>query len=349
MTVFSSYIRGTLDQGCGYGYQFAGLNRRFPSRLHKRVIPLMAYARRLVGSNSELFGMNTSSHNQVRTALVVAFCGFALLGCSKKIEEKTEAPKSQVVARIGDEVVTTQELDNEFRLANIPTEKRKDAAAVRQILGELVTRKYMVRKALDAKLDREPTVLLDMLRARELVLANAVGSREVAEKSSAITKSDIDSYIANNPLKFANRQIVSVEEIVFPANATSQALVDATKEMKTLDEVDQKLAAMGIAHARSMGTINSADVSSDFFNLMQAKQADDIFFIRSGANGVFFKVKGIESHALEGEGAVNVARQLLRVDLMKSEASMMAVAANLEAKYEGDYANIMKQEPSQQK
>ena len=300
------------------------------------------------GSNfGAFFKMNTTSLSQVRIGAIVALCGFVLLGCSKKVEEKTEAPKSQVVARIGDEVVTTQELDNEFRLANIPTEKRKDPAAIKQILGSLVTRKYMVQQALKAKLDREPTVLLDILRARELVLENAVASRDLTSKSSAITKSDIDSYIANNPLKFANRQLVSVEEIVFPANATSQALIDATKDMKTLDEVDQKLTAMGIAHGRSMGALNSSEVSPDFFNLMQAKQADDIFFIRSGPNGVFFKVKGIEKRPLEGEGAVNAARQALRADLLKSEASMMGVAANLEAKYEGDYANIMKQEPAQ--
>jgi EpsD family peptidyl-prolyl cis-trans isomerase len=295
--------------------------------------------------------MNTSSHNLFGTfhiGVFVVLSSFALLGCSKKIEEKTEAPKSQVVARIGNEVITTQELDNEFRLANVPTDKRKEPAAIKQVLGDLVTRKYMVRQALEAKVDREPTVLLDILRAREIVLANAVASRDMAAKSSAITKSDIDSYITNNPLKFAGRQLVTVEQIAFPANATSQAMIDATKDMKTLDEVDQKLTAIGIAHSRSMGALNSADVSSDFFNLMQAKQADDIFFIRSGPNGIFFKVKGQESRPLEGEGAVSMARQLLRMDLLKSEAGMTAVAANLEAKYEGDYANIMiKQEPAE--
>ena len=59
-----------------------------------------------------------------------------------------------------------------------------------------MTRKYLVRRALDKKLDREPTVLLDILRARELVLANAVASREFSEKSAAISKADIDKYVA---------------------------------------------------------------------------------------------------------------------------------------------------------
>jgi len=285
---------------------------------------------------------------KIHTGMLIALCGLVLVGCSKKSDESADVSKTQIVAHVGNDVITTQELDNEFRLANIPTDKRKDPAAVRQVLGDLVTRKYMVRQALDKKYDREPTVLLDLLRAREIVLANAVASRDMATKSSAITKSEVDTYIANNPLKFANRQIMSIEQIVFPITATSQAVADATKEMKTLDAVDQKLTEMGVAHNRSMGALNSADVSPDFFNVMQAKQADDIFFIRSGSNGIFFKVKGQEARPLEGEAAFNTARQLLRLDLLKSEASMTAVSAKLEAKYEGDYANIMNQQNSDQ-
>src|SRR5262249_49635859 len=121
-----------------------------------------------------------------RAIAIFGSLGLLLLGCSKKIEEKTEAPNSQIVARLGDDVITTQELDNEFRLEHVPIDKRKDPEAVKQVLGEIVTRKFLVRRALDAKLDREPTVLLDMLRARELVLANAAASRSVTAKTSAI-------------------------------------------------------------------------------------------------------------------------------------------------------------------
>jgi EpsD family peptidyl-prolyl cis-trans isomerase len=295
--------------------------------------------------------MNMASVNQfgpIRMSAAFVLCGFVLLGCSKKIEEKTEAPKSQVVARIGEEVVTTQELDNEFRLANVPTEKRKDPAAIKQILGNMVARKYLMRQALDKKLDREPTVLLDILRSRELVLANAVASRDLSEKYAAITRADIDKYIANNPLKFANRQILSVEQIAIPVSAVSQSLMDETKDMNSLDQVDQQLTAMNIIHNRSNGAISSGDVSPDFFNFVVAKQADNVFFIRADQNGIFFRVRGSESRPLEGDGAVNMARQLMRMDLLKAEASMAAVAANLEAKYEGDYAYIMeKQNPDQ--
>jgi EpsD family peptidyl-prolyl cis-trans isomerase len=276
-----------------------------------------------------------------RAVTIFGSLGLLLLGCSKKIEEKTEASNSQIVARLGDEVVTTQELDNEFRLEHIPTEKRKDPAAIKQALGEIVTRKYLVRQALDSKLDREPTVLLDMLRARELVLANAAASRMISTKSAAIGKAEVDDYIAKNPLKFADHQVVSIEQIAVPASAVSQSMIDSIKDLKTLDEVDQKLTSLGVAHNRSMGALSSGDVSPDFFNLIVAKQADNVFFLRGNPNAVFFKVNGIENRPVAGDDAVKIARQGLQVDLIKSEASLTSVEARLATKYEGDYANIM--------
>ena len=280
------------------------------------------------------------------TIILVALCALGLGACSKKSDVTAEAPKSQVAAKVGDQVVTVQELDNEFRLANVPVEKRKDPEMIKRALGELVTRKYLVQQATEAKLDREPTVLLDILRSKELVLANAFATRDVTTKSSTISKGDIDKYIANNPHKFADRQLLSVEQISFALAATSQALIEATREMKTLDEVDQKLSAMGIAHGRSSGAVSTGDLPPELMKAISAHQADDIFFIRSGANGLFFKVMNQESRPLQGPDAINAARQYLRQDIAKSDLGMTSVAANLEAKYQGDYAAIMSTAPT---
>ena len=277
----------------------------------------------------------------LRIGIFLGLGCLALAGCNRNSEVQTSAPQSQVVAKIGDQVVTIQELDNELRLANVPAAMRKDPAIVKRVLGELVTRKYLVKQAIDAKLDREPTVLLDILRSRELVLANALMARNVTTKSEAISQSDVDNYMKNNPLKFAGRQLLSVDQISVPLSATSQAVIDATKEMKTLDEVDQKLTAMGVQHSRSSGAISSGDLPQELLDRVMAKQPDDIFFLRAGANGVFFKVTGEEPKPIEGEAAINAAKQYLRQDIIKSELSMASVAANLDSKFEGDYAGIM--------
>lgn len=274
-----------------------------------------------------------------RVITVGVFCAVLIAGCSKK-NDQPAASSGQVVAHVGNEVITTQELDNELRLTNAPVEKQKDPELIKRVLGDLVARKYLLQQALASKLDREPGVLLDILRSREQVLASAALSRTVATKAAAISKGDIEKYIANNPSKFVNRQLITAEQVSFPIGPNSQSAVDAIKGAKSLEEVEQKLTSMGISHARSIGTLNSSEMPDELSRLM-AKKTDDVFFARSGPNGVFLKVKGEEARPLDGEAAANVARQLLRNDLLKAEVGMVSVAANLEAKYEGVYSNIM--------
>ena len=95
---------------------------------------------------------------------------FAPLCCGlrQRRDNQAAAPKGQVVAQLGNEVVTTQELENELRLDNVPADKQKDPEILKRVLSDLVTRKYLVRQALDSKLDREPGVLLDILRSRDI-------------------------------------------------------------------------------------------------------------------------------------------------------------------------------------
>ena len=276
---------------------------------------------------------------------MLGLCGILVAGCSKKTEQEAATSNSQVIARIGNEVVTVPEFENELRLLNIAPDKQKDQEVVKRVLGDMVARKYLLSQAMNAKLDREPNVLLELLRAREQVLGNAYVARAVSAKLSAISRTDIEKYVANNPAKFANRKVMSVEQIVFPLGPNPQAVMDATKNASTLEDVDQKLTALGIPHNRSMGTINSSDVPDEMLNNMRARKADDVFFVRAGQNGAFLKVKSEETQPLEGEAAFNAARQLMRNDLLKAETGIMQMSASMEAKYEGVYSKIMNSKP----
>lgn len=284
-------------------------------------------------------GSLASVLQQCRTAAVVGICGLMLVACGKKGGDQPVASNSQVVAHVGTEVVTIQELENEYRWANIPINKQNDPDTIKKVLSDLVLRKYLLQQALNSKLDREPKVLLDVLRSREQVLANAFLVRKATEASAG--KADVEDYIAKNPLKFSGRKFLTIEQIVFRLGSDSQSVIEANRDAKTLDEIDQQLTSAGVPHGRQMGVLNSGEVPQDFLATMEAKKADDVFFIRSGPNGLFFKIKGEESRPLGGEAAADLARQLLRSDALKAETGLESMTANLEAKYEGDYAKIM--------
>ena len=284
----------------------------------------------------------------IRSLVVLPIVAAALVSCGKKSEDQASTPNSQVVARVADQVVTVQELETELRWSNVPDDKRRDPEIVKRTLRELVARKYLLQQATAAKLDREPTVLLDLLRAREQVLANALLSRQVSTRASATNQLDVDKYIANNPAKFANRQVVEVDQISFPVGPNAQSVIDSTRDLTGLGEVDQKLTSMGISHGRSSGTLNSAEMPDELLRLIDSKKPEDIFFVRSGPNGVFLQIRSRQTQPLTGEPAKAYARQLLRAEMLKTEASMASVAANIEAKYEGEYGKIMS-DPTNQK
>ena len=177
----------------------------------------------------------------------------SLTACGRKTSDQNGlTPPGQVIAHVGNDDVTAQELENEFRLANVPPDKRSDAVTKR-VLEEIVARKYLVQQALAAKLDREPTVHLDIMRSREQVLAGAIAQRTLG--TTSIGKSEIDQFIEAHPSQFAKREILNIEQINISIGAETQSVVDATKAFKTLDQVDQKLKEMGIlAHAFDRGS-----------------------------------------------------------------------------------------------
>ena len=261
-----------------------------------------------------------------------------LSGCGKK--QETQAVVGQVIAHVGPDDITQQELDNELRLANVPADKRTDAI-VKGALTRIVERKYLVQQALAAKLDREPTVHLDLLRAREQILAGAFVQRDLSGKMSAVSKNEIDSYIQGHPKQFEQRELFQVDQISFPTPKDVEALAAATKDFKTLEQVEAKLNEMHIKFSRGDATLDSATMPPEMLKVLDARKPDDIYFIRSRGGAIFFKVTSVDQKPLTGDQADNFARREVRVDIGRKGAEEITKAALADTKFEGDYARIM--------
>ena len=280
------------------------------------------------------------SRRRWRIAVLACVLPAAMLlsGCGKK--QETQAVVGQVIAHVGPDDITQQELDNELRLANVPADKRTDAI-IKGALTRIVERKYLVQQALAAKLDREPTVHLDLLRAREQILAGAFVQRDLSGKMSAVSKNEIDSYIQGHPKQFDQRELFQVDQISFPTPKDVEALAAATKDFKTLEQVEAKLNEMHIKFSRGDATLDSATMPPEMLKVLDARKPDDIYFIRSRGGASFFKVTSVDQKPLTGDEADNFARREVRVDIGRKGAEEITKAALADTKFEGDYARIM--------
>ena len=212
------------------------------------------------------------SRRRWRIAAIACALPVAMLlaGCGKK--QEGQAVVGQVIAHVGPDDVTQQELDNELRLANVPADKRSDEV-VKAALSRIVERKYLVQQALAAKLDREPTVHLDLLRAREQILAGAFVQRDLSAKMSSVSKNEIDSYIQGHPKQFDQRELFQIDQISFTSPKDVEALSAATKDFKSLDQVEAKLNEMNIKFSRGTATLDSATMPAEMLKVLDARKA----------------------------------------------------------------------------
>jgi EpsD family peptidyl-prolyl cis-trans isomerase len=261
-----------------------------------------------------------------------------LAGCGKK--QESQAVVGQVIAHVGPDDITQQELDNELRLANVPADKRSDEV-VKGALSRIVERKYLVQQALAAKLDREPTVHLDLLRAHEQILAGAFVQRDLSGKMSAVSKNEIDSYIQGHPKQFDQRELFQIDQISFIAPKDVEALSAATKDFKSLDQVEAKLNEMNVKFSRGTATLDSATMPAEMLKVLDARKADDIYFVRSRGSASFFKVSSVDPKPMTGDQANEFAKREVRVDIGRKGAEAISKAALADSKFEGDYARIM--------
>ena len=284
--------------------------------------------------------LDITSRRRWRIAALACALPVAMLlaGCGKK--QEAQAVVGQVIAHVGPDEVTQQELDNELRLANVPADKRTDEV-VKGALTRIVERKYLVQQALAAKLDREPTVHLDLLRAREQILAGAFVQRDLAGKMSAVSKTEIDSYIQGHPKQFDQRELFQIDQISLATPKNVEALAAATKDFKSLDQVEAKLNEMNIKFSRGPATLDSATMPAEMLKVLDARKPDDIYFIRSRGSASFFKVTSVDQKPLTGDQADGFARREVRIDIGRKDAQEISKAALADSKFEGNYAHIM--------
>jgi hypothetical protein len=158
---------------------------------------------------------------------------------------------------------------------------------------------------------------------------------------SSVSKNEIDSYIQANPKQFDQRELFQVDQISFTTPKDVEALAAATKDFKSLDQVEAKLNEMSVKFSRGTATLDSATMPAEMLKVLDARKPDDIYFIRSRGSASFFKVTSVDPKPLTSDQANEFAKREVRVDIGRKGAEAISKAALADAKFEGDYARIM--------
>jgi EpsD family peptidyl-prolyl cis-trans isomerase len=274
----------------------------------------------------------------MRLAAVAVGVACVAASNSKKPAQSADQPAGQVIAKVGNEDLTIHELRNEFRHAGISPDKVNEAVT-RTILADLVRRKSLAQRARAAGLDREPTVLLDTLRGRDQVLATALLQRDIQSKVSSIGKAEVDRFINANPDRFSRRVRFDIEQFSIAVANLSQDFLNSVKDASTLDALEAKASEAKLPYTRGAGALFTGDIPEDLVTRIRNRKDTDIFFVRTGAAGQFFKVRAETPDPLAGDAAQQRAQALLRAETAQDEIRRKGNDADVT--YMGEYAKLM--------
>lgn len=157
-----------------------------------------------------------------------------------------DAPESstQAAARVGDTELTVHQINDEMaRQPQVVSKDPKDFS--RQALEILINQQVVANKALKNELDRDPSVMQAIERAKRMILVQAYMDRNLG-KPAVPTDAEVKEYYEANPELFAERRSYNLRQLSIPANLVNDELQGKLTNLSGLDEIANELKQAGI-------------------------------------------------------------------------------------------------------
>jgi EpsD family peptidyl-prolyl cis-trans isomerase len=272
-----------------------------------------------------------------------------LTGCGHKVAGGEKS--GQTIARVNGNEITIGQLNYELQRANI-NPAQQDAAS-KQIVEGLIDRQLMTQAAIDAKLDRNPRVLLAIENAKATVLAQAYLQSKAANVPKP-SDSEVKDYYNKHPDLFASRKVYLMDELTLPPEAYSKELNDVASTAKTLDEITLVLDKNHISFNRAQASHASEALPDALRKQLLKMVVGDIVFIRAREGTVIGRIQAIKETPVSEEIARPYIERGLnlekRKEAAKDEMKNLRNAAKivfLEDKYKLDVVAPEAQKPAE--
>ena len=161
------------------------------------------------------------SRRRWRIAAIACALPVAMLlaGCGKKAAEA--AVVGQVIAHVGPDDVTQQELDNELRLANVPADARSDPILKAALSRSSSASIWCSRRLLRSSIANRPCISIFCAHASRSLPAPIV-QRELSSKMSSVSKNETSMARPSPPQAVRPAGAVSGGPIPWPRRRISR-------------------------------------------------------------------------------------------------------------------------------
>lgn len=213
----------------------------------------------------------------VRFAL---FCAVAGLTSLSACEQPQQGSGAAAAARIGDEAISEAELN--LAMSRLEAPDQQTALTLRgQMLDALIDQRLLSDAAQEARLDKDPEVMLKLAHAQRQVLSEAYMAQKLKDLQPP-TDIEINDYYLAHPELFGHRRVYRLQALDLTLSQSRLNEVESRlRESPNLNAFSGWLKAQGIEH-RAEQTVKPAEhIASSL--LPALKDLDDGQVVVQGA------------------------------------------------------------------
>lgn len=280
----------------------------------------------------------------ITSGLIAALIGLMLAGCGDAKEPKEKAA-TQVAAKVNNDEITVHQLNFELtKLGPIVPEQARERSD--QILKSLVDQQLLMQKAIQDKLDRDPTVMQSVESARRQIYSQAVLQRMAANIAQP-SESEIADYYRDNPHLFAERRIYRLQEIgVKAAPDMIEAVKAQLAQTRSLGDFANWLKSRDLPMQANQTTRAAEQLPLELLPRLHGLKDGQAITLNTPDGVNILIVAGSQSQPIALDQARPVIERYLvntrKRELAEREVGKLREAASIE--YKGEYVRLAAQD-----
>lgn len=259
-----------------------------------------------------------------KNLVAVGIAAALISGCAKKAE-------GQVAAIVNGEEITIPEVNAEVASQPVPPGMSQEQAR-QAALKRVIDRRLLANAAKEEGLNKTPEFLLRQRALNDALLVQSLARKIESTVKVPDTKA-IDTFIAEHPAAFANRSILTIDQLQFTPSSDPTFLKRLEAE-HSLDGIASVLREQNIAFARSTTDVDSGRLDNAMVKQIMALPAGEPFLLPRGTIYVAGVVTKTRPVPIEADKARPVAVDLIRNQEVAKAVQARADAAQKSAKIE---------------
>lgn len=181
-----------------------------------------------------------------RRKLKLAACLLLALLTAACADSEKKRPLTQVAAKVDGEEISIHQLNAVIAREGFAGAEGDELN--RRVLERLIDQQVLVSQAVEAKLDRDPNVLLRMDMARREILSQAYLDKQLAGLGQP-TPGDVHAYYQAHPGLFSERRIYDLQEIRVQATPEiRKELEQLVESRKSFEEMSRYIVDRGVKY-----------------------------------------------------------------------------------------------------